>query len=117
MKQCTYNLNYPKTASLLAQERGLKHSPSLLIGHRQLSLLAQERGLKPAALAAALLSSVSLLAQERGLKHFIIRSGCSLIAVAPRAGAWIETGGKRWGGIPVESLLAQERGLKRSGAV
>ena len=47
------------------------------------------------------------------MKHWDLIPDAKLIIVAPRAGAWIETGQGLWSDIDEPSLPARERGLKR----
>ena len=79
--------------SLPTRERGLKHGTCLLVAHLQTSLPTRERGLKRQARIAAR----------------------SRLAVAPHAGAWIETGYVSENAIEIAtSLPTRERGLKHS---
>ena len=99
--------------SLPARERGLKLPRQDVAQLNERSLPARERGLKHRInYRESQYYPQSLPARERGLKRPAGRLSGMTKAVAPRAGAWIETilSLKRlqW----VTSLPARERGLK-----
>ena len=78
------------------------------------SLPVRERGLKPRTERRSESRCLSLPVRERGLKQRLTLNQHILVIVAPRAGAWIETGSlpgivSRYWSLPV-----RERGLKQS---
>ena len=77
--------------SLPMRERGLKPLVELRQQPDDMSLPMRERGLKLAIEKGLKVRSESLPMRERGLKLLRIRCKHHHMAVAPHAGAWIET--------------------------
>ena len=74
------------------RERGLKLLALAVCGTRSMSLPMRERGLKLKLVNARLEIAKSLPMRERGLKRLGQYQSNAPPAVAPHAGAWIETG-------------------------
>ena len=81
----------PNRASRPARTRGLKHVLMLLCVGREVSRPARARGLKLRICAEEQMRRMSRPARARGLKQSWHLFPFSILRVAPRAGAWIET--------------------------
>ena len=96
--------------------RGVDRNTPETIHHVQQpqSPLTQGRGSKPLQAPAAYRTKSSPLTQGRGSKHRVPWLQQSGLAVAPHAGAWIETSDVQPAGGCNQSPLTQGRGSKRS---
>ena len=103
--------------SLPSRERGLKQKMARLVTVPRLSLPSRERGLKLNLHRERCGCDKSLPSRERGLKQRVDDGKAKAKAVAPLAGARIETPSQTMRSISHSSLPSRERGLKQLRAV
>ena len=85
----------PTRVSLPSRERGLKCITAGVSADRRMSLPSRERGLKYEVQTRCSRRLTSLPSRERGLKSCLLSYlHCTVLRVAPFAGAWIEM--RRW---------------------